>query len=90
MEDQWQRCASGVWSEVIACAGGTMCSPSGFSSEMAVDFSDKNKGNDEEEIITTSGSIRMTVNTEECGKMNVSAALIGASTLLGIFWGLMI
>ena len=40
MGNQWQRCAAGLWSEVMNCAAGTICSPRGQTVEFFVQFSD--------------------------------------------------
>ncbi|OTA99556.1 hypothetical protein M426DRAFT_325026 [Hypoxylon sp. CI-4A] len=38
LTNQWQRCAAGQWSEVMDCAAGTMCTPSGLTYDFAVQF----------------------------------------------------
>lgn len=39
MTDSFQRCAAGLWSEVMQCAEGTQCTPSGLTYEFAVQYS---------------------------------------------------
>jgi hypothetical protein len=39
MSNSFQRCASGRWSEVMQCAAGTQCSPSGTGYQFNIGFS---------------------------------------------------
>lgn len=40
MTDSFQRCAAGLWSEVMRCADGTECEPAGLTYEFSVKFAD--------------------------------------------------
>ncbi|PNY25396.1 Uncharacterized protein TCAP_04667 [Tolypocladium capitatum] len=37
MTSSWQRCASGRWSVITACAAGTRCTPSGLTNDFRVE-----------------------------------------------------
>lgn len=45
MTDSFQRCAAGLWSEVMRCADGTECTPAGLTYEFAVQYSGGGDGN---------------------------------------------
>ncbi|KAI1802762.1 hypothetical protein F4811DRAFT_380665 [Daldinia bambusicola] len=38
LTDRWQRCAAGKWSAVVDCAPGTICTPSGLTDDLSVQF----------------------------------------------------
>ncbi|KAH6898711.1 hypothetical protein B0T10DRAFT_473493 [Thelonectria olida] len=72
MTSSWQRCASGEWSEVIQCAEGTKCEPSGHTMEFRVEW---NNGSDSD-----SGS-----NSSDAPSLGrrVSPSHV---TVLAVFW----
>ncbi|KAL6873132.1 hypothetical protein J3F83DRAFT_732175 [Trichoderma novae-zelandiae] len=37
MTTSWQRCASGTWSSVVACAPGTICQPFGLTDYITIE-----------------------------------------------------
>ncbi|KAI1465771.1 uncharacterized protein F4812DRAFT_437519 [Daldinia caldariorum] len=38
LTNRWQRCAAGQWSAVMDCAAGTICTPSGLTTDFFVQF----------------------------------------------------
>lgn len=71
MTDSFQRCAAGLWSEVMRCADGTECTPAGLTYEFAVQYSGGGDGSG-----VTSGSSRKSVGWG-VGLAVVVGALLG-------------
>jgi hypothetical protein len=44
MTTSWQRCASGKWSVIMQMSAGTICTPSGFTTDFRIQASDNRGG----------------------------------------------
>lgn len=78
MTHSFQRCAAGLWSEVMQCADGTECSPAGLTYDFLVDFTGSGGGGGSSGAPGRGSGMVLPVG------WGVGAVAVGAGVLLGV------